>query len=80
MAEFIVYRTSASEQRAVARIEAVTAEDACRIVRPTVTLAPGETLTAELAEIADAKEVERNRTSRDLARDTRGGEGPTPEA
>jgi hypothetical protein len=36
-------------------------------------------LVAEPAEVADAQEAERNRTSRDLARDTRGGVGPTPE-
>jgi hypothetical protein len=44
-----------------------------------VAFAPGQQLTAELASTADAQEAERNRTSRDLARDTRGGEGPIPE-
>jgi hypothetical protein len=80
MPEFVVYRNGGGDRRAVARLDAASAEDACRLAAPSVTLAPGQALTAELAEVADAEEAERNRTSRDLARDTRGGEGPTPEA
>lgn len=83
MAEFIVYRRGGSgpdsgDKRAVARVQAGSAEEAFRIAGAGVTLAAGQTLTAEPAEAADAQEAERNRTSRDLARDTRGGEGPTP--
>jgi hypothetical protein len=82
VAEYIVYRSNpadATSKRAVARLEATTAEEACRIAGPDVTLAAGEGLVAEPAATQDAREAERNRTSRDLARDTRGGEGPTPE-
>lgn len=79
MAEFIVYQTSGTDRRAVTRIDAATAEEACRRAGPTVTPIAGATLSAEPAEVVDAQEVERNRTSRDLARDTRGGEGPIRE-
>ena len=79
MPEFVVYRNDMGDRRAVARLEADSAEEACRAAAPTVPLTQGQRLTAELAAIADAEEAERNRTSRDLARDTRGGEGPTPE-
>ena len=79
MPEFIVYRTEGANRRAVARVEAGSADDACRRATPTVALDAGQTLTAEPAEVVDARDAELNRTSRDLARDTRGGEGPTPE-
>jgi hypothetical protein len=82
VAEYIVYRSNpadATDKRTVARLEAANAEEACRTAGCDVTLAPGETLSAEPAAIQDAREAERNRTSRDLARDSRGGEGPTPE-
>src|SRR4051812_39369266 len=76
MAEYIVSRTEGSDRRPVARLEAGTADEACRVAQRDVTLTAGDSLTAELAEVDDARESERNRTSRDLARDTRGGEGP----
>ena len=82
MAEFIVYRVEgpdAADRRPVARVQAKTADDACRIAGQDVTLRPGQTLFAEPAAVEDAREAERNRTSRDLARDTRGGQGPVPE-
>jgi hypothetical protein len=84
VATFIVYRhrgsgPDAADKRAVARVEAGSPEEACRLAASGVTLAVGQTLTAEPAELADAQEAQRNRTSRDLARDTRGGVGPTPE-
>jgi hypothetical protein len=79
VAEYIIYRTDGAERRPVARVEAATADEACRLARKDVTLTAGQTLTAEPAEAADAREAERNRTSRDLARDTRGGEGPVAE-
>jgi len=79
VAEYIVYRTNGASRRAVARVEAASEQDACRLASNNVALSAGESLSAELAEAADAREAERNRTSRDLARDTRGGEGPMPE-
>jgi hypothetical protein len=79
VAEYIVYRTEDADRRPVARVEAATADEACRLARKDVTLTAVQTLTAEPAEVADAREAERNRTSRDLARDTRGGEGPVGE-
>jgi hypothetical protein len=82
VAEYIIYRQEAgsSDRRAVARVQAATADEACRVARRDVTLDPGQSLTAEPADTADAQEAERNRTSRDLARDTRGGQGPVPES
>jgi hypothetical protein len=77
VAEYIVYRSNpadATGKRAIARLEAASAEDACRIAGRDVTLDPDELLHAEPAQVEDAREAERNRTSRDLARDTRGGE------
>jgi hypothetical protein len=79
VAEYIVYRTEDGDRRPVARVTAKTADEACRLARKDVTLASGQALTAEPADMADAQEAERNRTSRDLARDTRGGEGPVTE-
>jgi hypothetical protein len=76
VAEYIVYRQQGHDRRAVARIDAASAEQAVRRAQDQVTMSPGQQLTAELASTADAQEAERNRTSRDLARDTRGGEGP----
>jgi hypothetical protein len=80
--QFVVYRNDSSDpadKRAVARVEAATAEEACRIAGRDSTLAPGQSLSAEPAAAADAREAELDRTSRDLARETRGGEGPAPE-
>ena len=79
MPEFIIYRNEGRDHRPVARVEAGSAEEACRRAASTVATGPGQTLSAEPADVADAREAERNRTSRDLARDTRGGEGPIPE-
>ena len=80
MAEFIVYRQGGGEdRRPVARVEAADADEACRIAARGTTLDPGQTLWAEPAAVEDAREAERNRTSRDLARDTRGGQGPVAE-
>jgi len=82
VAEFIVYRLApadATGKRAVARLEAANGEEAVRLAGRDVTLGAGETLAAEPAAVEDAREAERNRTSRDLARDTRGGEGPVAE-
>jgi hypothetical protein len=81
--EYIVYRGNPADpdgRRAVARVEAATAKDACRLAGKDLSLDPGERLSAEPAAAVDEKEVQLNRTSRDLARDTRGGEGPTPES
>jgi hypothetical protein len=73
VAEFIVYRLNAADatgKRAVARLEAVSASEACRLAGRELTLRSGETLGAEPAALEDAQEAQRNRTSRDLARDT----------
>lgn len=73
--QYVVYRHGWNEanqsaahglpqKMAVARIQAGSAEEACRLAAPQVTLAENQHLSAEPAEVVDAKEQELNRTSR----------------
>jgi hypothetical protein len=52
------------EKMPVARVQAESAEEACRLAGPEVTLAANQHLSAEPAEELDAKEAALNRTSR----------------
>jgi hypothetical protein len=52
------------QKMAVTRVEADTPEEACRRAQPALTLAPGQYLSAELAQRVDAKESTLNLTAR----------------
>jgi hypothetical protein len=60
MREYIVYRhdpsEGTSEKRAILRVQADSAEEACRLAAQQVSLGPGQQLTAEPAAAVDAKE------------------------
>ncbi len=77
MKEYLVYREDANaaapgqqDRRAVARVEADSPEEACRIAARGVTLAEGQRLTAEPADVADAREAALDRSARALGRPT----------
>src|SRR5262245_34007170 len=81
MPEFIIYRhdrpgagaeadRADPDKRPVARVQAKSAEDACRIASGQIALGADQHVSAEPADAADAPEVDRNRTSRGLERDT----------
>jgi hypothetical protein len=74
MPEFIIYRHDRgrpdADKRPVARVQASSAEDACRIAAGQVTLDANQHLSAEPAEPADTHEADLNRTSRALSRET----------
>lgn len=77
MKEYVVYREEISatvpgrpDRRAVARVEADSQEEACRIAARGVTLTAGERLTAEPADEADAREAAMDRSARALGRPT----------
>lgn len=75
MPQYVVYRhgwNSANqdpnrglpEKMAVARLDASSADEACRLAREQVTLEPNQRLAAEPADVADVQEWERNLTAR----------------
>jgi hypothetical protein len=77
MRQYIVYRHGWSDanqppdqglpqKMPVMRVDADSAEEACRLAAARVSLAPGQRLTAEPAERPDDEEVNRNWTSRAL--------------
>jgi hypothetical protein len=75
MKEYVVYRHGWSEanqspelglpeKMAVARVQAASPEEACRLAAQQVTLADNQHLSAEPADLVDAKERDINRTAR----------------
>ena len=79
MALYVVYRHGHNEMNqsaakglpgkmAVARVEAADADEACRLARRDVSLAPSQRLTAEPADPVDAHEEDLNRTAEAIAR------------
>src|SRR5262249_8284125 len=79
--EYVVYREGGSaaaqdpqqrrpDKRAVARVEADSPEEACRLAARDLTLDSGQYLSAEPAEEADAREAAMDRTARALGRPT----------
>ncbi len=75
MKEYVVYRhgwndanqsqaQGLPEKMAVARVQADSPEEACRIAAPQVTLFGNQHLSAEAAEVIDGKEYNMNRTAR----------------
>ncbi len=72
MREFIVYRHGASEapgapeKMAVARVQAGSAEEACRLASLSVAVTASQHLTAEPAEEVDAREANLNRRAEAL--------------
>jgi hypothetical protein len=81
MPEYIIYRHDRGQadpevdrgdpnKRPVARVEATSAEEACRIGAQRIRLGTDQHLSAEPAAPVDAHEAELNRTSRALARET----------
>jgi hypothetical protein len=72
MQQYVVYRhgwnevsqnpqNGLPEKMAVARIDADSPEEACRLAQPQVLLLEGQYLSAEVAEVVDAKEEILNR-------------------
>ena len=75
MREYVIYRHGWSEtnqcrelglpeKMAVARLEADSPEEACRLAAAQVSLAENQHLSAEPADLVDAKEHDLNRTAR----------------
>ena len=75
MPQYVVYRHGFNEanqspargqpeKMAVARLEAATPEEACRLAAQTVSLHPGQHFSAELAAQEDAQERAIDRTAR----------------
>jgi hypothetical protein len=63
MPTYVVYRHGLNpatqglpEKMPVARLEAGSPEEACRLAAKQVPVAPGQSLSAELAEVVDARE------------------------
>jgi len=77
MREYVVYRHGWDEanqnpgrrlpaKMAVARVEAASAEEACRLARRHVSLSGKQELSAEPADDVDRKEMELNRKAEEL--------------
>jgi hypothetical protein len=75
MREYVIYRhgwneanqspeCGLPEKMAVARVQADSPEEACRLAAGQVTLAANQRLSAEPADLVDAKEHDLNRTAR----------------
>jgi hypothetical protein len=70
MREYMVYRQApgAADKTPVLRVQAASAEEACRMAAEQVPVAPGQTLTAEPADHLDAKEEALNLTAEAIER------------